>query len=173
METDLGEDAKEILTYIARRVEKLDVASNEGSGEGDRVHQINSGHSTDQSSFFTLVLDTREDANTDAEWTAHLGGNTMLEMDHWSDTTELMEDEPVTIVDAKEFEDDFEEVPAEAHIAELFGSILLNVMPVANRHRTPKRCKSECWREALNVQAHETTHPIVRLDINTVCHCVV
>ena len=85
MKLDLTKDQRKIRRYIKQRVREYPVYVNNGPGaDEDPIQLVTMGYYLEQTGYFTLVFDTRPDADSDGEWTLYIDdGVTMLDFPKW------------------------------------------------------------------------------------------
>lgn len=131
MELDLQKDAGKIRRFIEKRIRNYPKYDNLGPGnDGDPISLISVGYSLEQTGYFALVFDTREDADNDGEWTLHIeNGVNVLRLPKWCAAfgKRLQGDcIDVTLPDGKKRT--LDDSDGSESVARLFGEIILEIM---------------------------------------------
>jgi hypothetical protein len=130
---DLNADAIALRKYLESRVRAFDRELNDNPGPSDRdIALIQIGFEHEQSGYVAIVFDTRENSESDGEWTMHIEGeNNWIEFPRWAEITkEAYEGQTLqinrldgssVIIDDLESFDSYE-------YAEIFGAVIKKVV---------------------------------------------
>ena len=82
---DLSKDQEKIRRFILKRIKEYDIYENWGPGSDEGMIQlVTMGYYLEQGGWFSLVFDTRSDADNDGEWTSYIEEDiTLLEFPSW------------------------------------------------------------------------------------------
>lgn len=131
MTLNLQADSQAIRDYIEERIRNYSVGKNGGPGDGKNpIGLITAGYSFEQSGNVHVVFDTRPDADSDGQWTNHLGtkANT-LGFPAWLNAFEHLCDEGSVTVTMPNGEERVLDESADSEIvARMFGELLRDVM---------------------------------------------
>lgn len=131
MTLNLQNDSQSIRDYIEERIRAYSGKQTGGPGNGSQpVGLITAGYSFEQSGTVCVVFDTRPDADSDGQWTNHMGNKAnVLKMPAWCEAFEhLCNEGTVRAIMPNGEERILDEQADNETVAQLFGELLRDVM---------------------------------------------